>query len=213
LLQVRLTAAAVHAPPVKDLHQLILTTAVLTGLLAGMGRAKRHDRPLNLPDLRLIWLAVIAFLIQLFLFQLPATRVLFSDLVVAAGLVISQLILLIFAGRNFQQPGFWLLTMGLVLNFLVIVGNGGFMPIAPATLQELIPHAPEGYWAVGERLGVGKDIVLSVENTRLWWLSDSFLLPNWFPYRVAFSLGDVFIFLGAFWTLWMVGSASQGEDQ
>lgn len=204
--------AAVHATLANGVYSLILTTAVLTGLLAGLGRANWHNRPLNLPHLRLIWLAVIAFMIQLFLFRLPATRELFSDLVVAAGLVISQFILLIFAWRNFRLPGFWLLSVGLVLNFLVIAANGGLMPIAPATVEALIPNAPEGYWVVGERLGIGKDIVLPVEGTRLWWLSDRFLLPAWFPYRVAFSLGDVFIFLGAFWSLWMVGSASKGES-
>jgi hypothetical protein len=82
------------------------------------------------------------------------------------------------------------------------------MPITPARVEALIPNAPEGFWTVGERLGIGKDIVLPVEETRMWWLSDRFLLPAWFPYRVAFSLGDVFIFLGAFWSLWLIGGAS-----
>jgi hypothetical protein len=36
----------------------------------------------------------------------------------------------------------------------------------------------------------------------LWWLSDRFLVPQWSPYRVTFSLGDIFISLGAFWLLW-----------
>jgi hypothetical protein len=187
---------------------LILTTSVLAGLLAGLGRANWHNRPLNLPHLELIWLAVIAFMIQLFLFRLPGTRERFSDAIVASGLVISQFLLLIFAWRNFRQPGFWLLSLGLILNALVIVVNGGLMPITPARVEALIPNAPEGFWTVGERLGIGKDIVLPVEETRMWWLSDRFLLPAWFPYRVAFSLGDVFIFLGAFWSLWLIGGAS-----
>jgi hypothetical protein len=120
---------------------LILTTAVLAGLLAGLGRANWHNRPLNLPHLELIWLAVIAFMIQLFLFRLPGTRERFSDAIVASGLVISQFLLLIFAWRNFRQPGFWLLSLGLVLNALVIVVNGGLMPITPARVEALIPNA------------------------------------------------------------------------
>ena len=53
---------------------------------------------------------------------------------------------------------------------------------------------------MGSRLGTGKDIVLAVDQTRLWWLSDRFLLPLPGGY-VAFSLGDVLIAVGAFFVL------------
>jgi hypothetical protein len=37
-------------------------------------------------------------------------------------------------------------------------------------------------------------------------LADRFLLPDWFPYKVAFSLGDILIALGIFWLLAKPGS-------
>ena len=78
-----------------------------------------------------------------------------------------------------------------MLNLFVILLNGGMMPISPETIQHLYPNASPGAWQIGQRLGVGKDIVLTISETRLWFLSDRFTLPDWIPYRVAFSLGDV----------------------
>jgi hypothetical protein len=70
------------------------------------------------------------------------------------------------------------------------------MPISPNTVQLLIPDVPTGSWEIGNRLGTGKDIVLAISDTKLWWLSDRYLFPDWFPYQVAFSVGDILIAIG-----------------
>jgi len=120
----------------------------------------------------------------------------------AVALVGSQFALLLFAWANRTQPAFWLLGIGLLLNLVVIVANGGLMPITPETVAHLTKAEPGLVWQVGERLGTGKDIVLNAEATRLWFLSDRFLLlPDGLGYQVAYSLGDVVIALGAFWLL------------
>jgi len=60
----------------------------------------------------------------------------------------------------------------------------------------------------GSRFGA-KDILLHPQNTRFEWLADRFLLPTWFPYQAAFSLGDVFIALGIFYLLAKPGSYTE----
>lgn len=100
------------------------------------------------------------------------------------------------------------MAAGFFLNAVVIILNGGWMPISPEIVQKLIPNAPEGSWAVGQRLGFGKDIVLNSEDTRLGFLSDRFILPDWMNYQVAFSIGDVLIALGVIWLLWYLGGKS-----
>jgi hypothetical protein len=188
---------------------MILALAVIIGLLAGLIRAWFRRRLLASPRLRLEWLLLVAFIPQWFAFYLPATRQLLENHLVAFSLVSSQTLLLIFAWLNRHQPGFWALGLGLALNLLVITANGGLMPISPEMANKLVPDISANIWQVGDRLGTSKDIILPVTATRLWWLSDRFLVPAWFPYRVVFSIGDVFIAGGAFWLLWTLGGPKQ----
>jgi hypothetical protein len=191
---------------------VILLFAIVTGLLGGLARARSGGCRLTSPSLHLVWLVPVAFVPQWLAFYLPATRKLVPDNLAAAILVSSQAFLLVFAWLNRHQPGFCVLGLGLALNLLVIALNGGLMPISPETLSRLVPAALPDAWQIGHRLGSGKDVVLPIVTTRLWWLGDRFLLPTWFLYRVAFSLGDVFIAGGAFWFLWMLGE-DRGRSQ
>jgi hypothetical protein len=184
---------------------VILLLAVVAGLLAGLARAWIGGRQVTSPDLKWVWLVPVAFLPQWLAFYLPATRNLISDHVAAVALVGSQALLLVFAWPNRKQPGCWALGLGLALNLLVIALNGGLMPISPGTVVRLVPNVSPDAWQVGQRLGSGKDIILPIAATWLWWLGDCFLLPAWSPYQVAFSLGDMFIAGGAFWFLWALG--------
>jgi hypothetical protein len=80
-----------------------------------------------------------------------------SDDVAAAVLVGSQVLLLVFAWLNREQPGFWLLGLGLACNLLVITLNRGLMPISPEIVTQLKSGAATRTWQVGHRLGTGKD--------------------------------------------------------
>lgn len=188
---------------------MILITAVLIGLLIGIFRAVMSKQRIEIPEIQLLWLVPIAFLPQFIAFFLRATREWMPDNLAIISLLISQALLMGFVWKNRNQPGFWLLGLGLGLNLLVIASNGGFMPISPNTVQNLIPDAPAGSWEIGNRLGNGKDIVLPNSEMNFWWLSDRYLTPNWFQNRVAFSVGDVMIALGTI--LFFVGMGAPGK--
>jgi hypothetical protein len=192
---------------------LILLVALLAGLLGGLLYARWQKCPWTVPPLRFTWMAIVAFLPQFFVFYLPATRLLVPDGWVPTGLVISQVLLLVFCWLNRRLAGVWLLALGLVLNLAVITANGGFMPISPQTASHLVPAVTLQTLQMGSRFGHGKDILLSAENTNLIWLSDRLLPPGWFPYQVAFSIGDVLIAAGAFWLMITQGKPLRLEQK
>lgn len=185
---------------------MFLLASVVVGLAAGLLRAWITHRSPQSYDIRSSWLILFAFLPQLIFFVLP-TKASVPDSLAPAALIASQIGLLLFAIVNLKIPGFWILTIGLALNLTVILFNGGLMPISPATAMTIFPDAPSGALVLGERLGTGKDILLAVEHTRLWFLSDRFLIPYGPGYFVAFSLGDVFVTSGIIWVLWGIGAA------
>lgn len=191
---------------------MILLVAILVGLVAGLLRAAVLRRTIQPFDVRLTWLVFAALLPQLIAFVLP-TRENFPDGLAPFALVFSQAGLLVFAAVNFNKPGFWLLILGLACNLLVITLNGGLMPISPETVQGLLPNAPADAFVIGERLGTGKDILLSVEQTRLAFLSDRFLIRFGTGYAVAYSIGDVLVAAGIILALWSISEPARPANQ
>jgi hypothetical protein len=179
---------------------MILLVAILAGLLVGLSIARFQKRSWMVPPLRKPWLVIVAFLPQLFILYLPATHTRIPDGLAASGLIVSLILLLVFCWFNRWLSGVWLLALGLFFNLLVIVANGGFMPISPQTASHLVPSGTLAALGNGSRFGY-KDILLLPGQTHLIWLSDQFLPPQGFPYQVAFSLGDLFVAAGAFWLM------------
>jgi hypothetical protein len=181
---------------------MILLLAIIIGLAATLLRARLYHQNLILERLRWEWLVFAAGIPQYLIFQLPFTARWIPEVIVPEIQILTMLGLLVFAIVNISAPGFWALGLGLGSNFLVILLNGGWMPISQETLIRLSPSQPVDYWVIGTRLGLGKDLIMATADTKLIWLSDFFTLPQWSPYKVAFSLGDVLISIGAVLLLW-----------
>ncbi len=184
---------------------MILLCAVFLGLAAGIARAqigKWKYQPL-VPNRW--WLVFLAVIPQLFAFSIPATQSHFNGFWARVVLIGSQLVLLCFIWFNRHELPLLIVGVGLILNLLVIASNGGWMPMSLETLLKLRPDLVGQGIGTGIRVGFGKDFLMDPAYTRLWQLSDIFVLPYWFPYRVAFSLGDVFVALGVIGFLFAQG--------
>jgi hypothetical protein len=86
---------------------------------------------------------------------------------------------------NRRVPGVWLIALGGLLNFAVIVANGGVMPADPALVVEAAQRGGEGFVNSGV-----------VADPRLAWLGDVIATPRSWPMANVYSVGDVVIVLG-----------------
>lgn len=181
------------------MHLLVLIVCVAA--LAILGHSWLTGRTLRKVDFRMWGLVPAAVIPQLLAFYVPATRVWLPDLLAPVILVWSQLVLLGFVLLNSRRPGMPFLGLGLAMNFVVILANGGMMPLTPQTASRI---SSIDTWAAGARFGPGKSVVVPTQTTTLGSLSDRIMLPEWFPYQAAYSLGDVFILAGALVLLWAI---------
>jgi hypothetical protein len=184
---------------------MIFAIAANFGLVAGLIRARMKSSAYLPSGLKYLWIILVSFIPQWLVFFLPATRQVISDQWVPFFLIGSLLVLIAFVWLNRRQPGIWLMGLGLVLNLVVICLNNGWMPISPETLDQLLVSSST--WQLWQRHGFSKDMVIPINETRAWILSDVFRINFLHIYKVAFSFGDILVASGIYAYLWSAGES------
>lgn len=169
---------------------MLLLAVLCTSLIIGLLRGSRLES-LGRHRWRFPVLPFVAFSLQVLAF-LPDESASDKARLFAATLhMMSYGVAMIFVWANRRAPWLWLVGVGIAANLLVIVANGGFMPVAPAALDGLTDRAVL-------KVGVNNNAILLHPRARLWFLADIFRTPPWVPLQREFSPGDVLIGVGAF---------------
>jgi len=104
------------------------------------------------------------------------------------------LVLVLLRFRRFA--GAWLISAGIVLNFVPMAAHGGLMPVAYEIVRDSgnFPEITEAN--IGYQLQGSKDIVLERADVRAYALSDRFAVtvPGYKPN--IYSVGDFLMFAG-----------------
>ena len=176
---------------------MILLLAMALSVLVALLRGGRFTHLAHV-SFRYGWLAILAFSMQITVIYFPEQPMdglwSWKTLIIP----ISYSFILLVCLLNIRIPGIPFIALGLALNILAMSVNGGFMPVTLEALQ----RAGLGHMALGAengaRIMASKDIILSREATRLWFLSDVLVLGSPMPLTTVFSVGDVLLMLGAF---------------
>jgi hypothetical protein len=168
---------------------MLLLVALIVAVLVGLIRGGRLDalgghpwRARLLPFLA-VSLQVVAFI--------PDESASAGARTLAAWLHgISYALALTFVWINLSTTGMRLIGAGLIANALVIVANGGFMPVPPG--------APGDANAAAAVKGVENNVAVISPHTRLWFLGDVLETPASLPFQWAFSVGDLALGVGVF---------------
>jgi hypothetical protein len=174
---------------------MLLVVSALTGLAWGLARG--GGRGLAGFSLRAAWVPLAAFGLQAVLVHFPvidgATAAWLGPIVLG----LTYLALVVFLWINRSLPGVRLLLAGALLNFAVILANGGYMPVTVEALARS-GHLDKQVERGGQVFVVGsKDVVLDEPQVRLGILGDIFSLPLLPPLGSSYSAGDLLIALGA----------------
>lgn len=160
------------------------------GLLIGSLKLNSVAANIAAVKIKYGWLIIFALFLQRMPFALSAPSS-FVELKKAL-LVLSYVLLLWALSRNLHLWSTRILALGAILNFAAIVANGGLMPVSPAARLQAGMTAI-GQSGFGKVLPEGTAILLPVDQTNLWLLSDIIPIS---PVGGVFSLGDVLIGVG-----------------
>jgi hypothetical protein len=178
---------------------LFIVTAVFSGAI-GLIRGGRLG---NLTELaiRCSALPLIALGLQVFVIYGPGKEDARPFGVSAVLILGSYALLLVAVLVNWRLPGMALIGLGAALNLLVILVNGGWMPVTAEHLAASGIVTTSAAIQPRQRVPFSKDVVIDSHAGHLRWLSDVFVIPKAGMFSTVFSLGDILMVLGLFWLI------------
>ena len=135
------------------------------------------------------WLVIIAMLLHRlpFLLFIPSEAVIVKQVAMIAAYIILTFALL----KNLKNFGIYLILAGVLLNFAAIAFNAGLMPVSPGALSSANLSSIGA--VVGGVLPKGSGILLTIQQTKLWWLTDIIPIRQM---RLVCSIGDLIMLVG-----------------
>ncbi len=173
---------------------------LIVAFLSGAISLIRGGRLGNLTQLPFRWsaLPLVALGIQILVIYGPGRLDARSYSLAALLLLGSYALLFVAVLANRRLPGMVLLGLGAALNFIVILVNGGWMPVTAGHLTSSGLMSSPTALAPGERVLFSKDVIMDSQEIHLRWLSDVFVIPKAGLFSAVFSVGDVLMMLGLF---------------
>ncbi|MNW25949.1 hypothetical protein D3C74_27060 [compost metagenome] len=172
---------------------------IIIGIVVGLFRGGWQLEGLRrLGQLRLKagWIFPLLLLVQLVIFYLQG-KIAFLASVNGMLFMAVYVTGMIFLWLNRHHPGFTLILIGVLLNFLAMVVNGGRMPVSLTASTVLGPYYME-LLSSGEV--ISKHVMMDT-STRLSFLGDIIPLSSPYPRTQVISIGDVIMNLGIFFLI------------
>ncbi|MEA1940466.1 MAG: DUF5317 domain-containing protein [Candidatus Caldatribacteriota bacterium] len=171
------------------LYVYIVIISIIIGLL-------RNGKLSSLSQISLkrIELIVLACLIQAGLIFLGSRKVQFILDYSSFAMIFSYILLLIAIWYNKNLEGMKFIALGIIFNFLIILANGGHMPVLLSSLYK----AGLNDFALVLKEGTYVTHTLITGKTLFSFLGDVIPLPPPFPDPSVVSVGDFLMFYGVF---------------
>jgi hypothetical protein len=171
------------------LYVYIIIISIIIGLL-------RNGKLSSLSQISLtkIELIVLACLIQGGLIFLGSKKVKFVLDYSSYMIIFSYIVLLLAVWYNKKLKGINFIALGIIFNFIVIVANGGHMPVLLSSLYK----AGLNDFALVLKEGTYVTHALITEKTLFRFLADVIPLSPPFPDPSVVSVGDFLMFYGVF---------------
>jgi hypothetical protein len=160
---------------------LVTAAALVVGLALG-GRMSAIAEV----KIRAVWLFYLAIALQIVAFPSGVLPWSMSDRMATALWLTSYGILGVAVLANRRLRGALVVGLGMLLNLVAVLANGGHMPGLPQALQQAGIHSELHNNSV------------AMTDPHLPWLVDRWAAPSWVPLANVYSIGDVVLAVGAF---------------